>query len=250
MKATVINGLIVLVVIITILYLIFGKVTFPDISKADSFVFILTILVAILSFLFAIIAFIEWGRIRVFTKRIAEFERATKEIKVLHESYFRQQDYYISNTFQTVLSAIMAITSQINDDDDFDHFAKSIQENMNHGIQITNLYYMRFNSHDRKETKGKKEKDANNKFSAFAYLEENGVMEDIPHLVYVAEHDPIKKNRNRAREIIGRIKEREREKEREKEIEFEQSDTTHKNEKNNHHNCFCSFIMNLFSKKD
>ncbi len=81
--------------------------------------------------------------------------------------------------------------------------ANLLLANLFHDFQIAKLYRNNF------ETDEVSDIDVN-LITALEYLEENGTMEDIPHLEYVAQNDTNDDNRNRARMIIGRIMERSR----------------------------------------
>lgn len=121
----------------------------------------------------------------------SDFQKQLKTIKQ-NQTF---QDQYLDQTVCYLFQTIYSIISQINDK----YIAKNILENFYHSFQIAKLYQIN-NALDKTEKI--------NKFAAFAYIEENGVLEDIPHLEYIAEHDPNEQNENRAKEIIGRIKER------------------------------------------
>ena len=79
---------------------------------------------------------------------------------------------------------------------------RQLLEYIFHELQIAKLYRINL------------DKDGNpthdiHKIATFEYLESEGIKTDIPHLEYIAKHDPNEENRIRAQKIIGRIEERE-----------------------------------------
>lgn len=112
------------------------------------------------------------------------------------------QDQYLNQLSCYLFQATYSLTGQMNNE----VVAKDILYNLFHGYNIAKLYRTSLNS----DGTSRIDKD---KFAAFAYLMENGTLEDIPHLEYIAKNDPYESNRDQAKEIIGRIKERCRERE-------------------------------------
>ena len=109
------------------------------------------------------------------------------------------QNHYLDQIVSLFFQATYSITDQMNNEST----AKNILYDLFHDYQITKLY------RDSLDLKGSMEVQQD-KFAAFAYLTENGTMDDIPHLVFIAQNDCDEQNRKLAREIIGRIKERNR----------------------------------------
>lgn len=110
-----------------------------------------------------------------------------------------QQARYIDQTINIFFKATYSNISQMKDKEQ----ANLLLANLFHDFQIAKLYRNNF------ETDEVSDIDVN-LITALEYLEENGTMEDIPHLEYVAQNDTNDDNRNRARMIIGRIMERSR----------------------------------------
>lgn len=179
----------------------------PSISNAsslDTYVFILTLIVAVLTFLIGIIGIIEFSRIQKYIKIVDKFVNKFEKKLNVHENEFEkikysltQQEHYLNQTIYYLYQAADSITNQMNDQET----ALVILNQLYHNLQIAKLYR---SSLDSNETS----KIDNDKFTAFAYLEENGTMEDIPHLLYVERNDSNEQNRKRATGVIAIIKRR------------------------------------------
>lgn len=134
-----------------------------------------------------------------------EFNRLSDELKQQIESFRAStlvHEQYLNHTINYLFQATYSITNQITDE----HIAREILNRLFHDFQIAKLYQTSFDSDDTSKIE-------NIKFAAFAYLQENGAVEDIPHLEYVVQHDPNENNRRRAIEVIALIQSRCRSKE-------------------------------------
>ena len=147
---------------------------------------------------------------RLFKDHIEEFKHLQKEINSI-KSDSQQQisiiktnekhlDLYLNQIVKVFFQVAYSLTSQIENE----HIAKDILNNLFHDFQIAKLYRISLESNKNSTTNSYEEE----KFSVFAYFEENGTVEDIPHLSFVTQNDPNVHSRNRASEIIGHIKER------------------------------------------
>ena len=130
-------------------------------------------------------------KLLTFNDKIDNFNIQVDQIR----NSLNQKDKYLD---QTINYLFQATYSNINLMDDKDQ-AKQLLKNLFHDLQIAKLYQADINADEVTDI---------NKIVAFSYLEENGIMADIPHLEYIAQHDPNNKIKDRAREIIGRIKQR------------------------------------------
>lgn len=169
----------------------------PDLSTEieeknllDTFIFILTLIVAVIAFLFAIFGVIEFSRIREYTNKVDLFEAKFEN----HKKELTQHEQYLDQTIGYLFQATYNITSQIKDS----KIKQIILDNLYHDLQIAKLYRSSIDSNKTKEIN-------NNKFSAFAYLEVKGRIKDIPHLEYVKLNDNNVQNRKRANVIIKQI---------------------------------------------
>lgn len=210
-------------------------------NPLDTFIFILTLIVAVLTIMVAFIGYYEFTRVNTYTEKVDEFvsdfneKLETYNQNVLNiQSRLTQQELYLVQTINYLNSIIAELSYKTQD--------KSIIERLSRYSHIAQLYRISLDMNESSET-------SNSKFAAFAYFEESGIIEDIPHLEYVAQHDPNEQNKKRAREIIGHIREREKNKESEREEESESFDSSNESENNNRHNCFYTCIKNLINKK-
>ncbi len=113
------------------------------------------------------------------------------------QNFHSRQEAYINQTINYLYQATSAIINQMSDQDQ----ARTILSRIYHDIQIARLYRTSLNA----ENNVAYDRD---RFAAFAYLETNGTIEDIPHLQYVEQHDPNENNRRRAIEVIAIIRNR------------------------------------------
>ena len=125
-----------------------------------------------------------------------EHTKITNQINKIRESLSRH-DIALSHYNQVLYDTTYAVAQQI----EKTNIAQSLMNTILHDFQIANLYHI---SLDSDETT-----DSNDiKFATFAYLEENGTLDDIPHLDYVEQHDPNEFNKRRAIEIKAIINRR------------------------------------------
>ena len=208
------------IIIYSIILLIISAFTTPLIHKfipcirftnqnnsVDTFVFILTLIVAVLTFLIAAIGIFEFDRIRKYTEKVDSFKEVLESFDNLleeHEKEFNlvkdsstMQEQYLKKTIEYLYSASYSNINLMKEEKQ----AKKLLIKLFHDDQIAKLYRASLDSNETTEI----DKD---KFAAFVYLEQNGTLDDIKHLEYVVEHDTNKKNCARAHEIKGRIKER------------------------------------------
>lgn len=140
-------------------------------------------------------------RLETFNNTINEYtkevDRYTHQIDdVIRESQAKQARYFN----QTLNFLYQVIYSNIEQMDDHTQ-AEQLLVNLFHELQIARLYR---NSLDENGTSN----IDINIIAALEYFENNGRIEDIPHLEYIAKNDPNEKIRDRAKRIIGRIEER------------------------------------------
>lgn len=149
------------------------------------------------------------GIIKDYKHHIEEVKYLQSELDIIKNEFQQQinliqikndfQNHYLDQIVSLFFQATYSITDQMNNEST----AKNILYNLFHDYQITKLYRDSLDSKDSMAVQ-------QDKFAAFAYLTENGTMDDIPHLDFVAQNDCDEQNRKLAREIIGRIKERNR----------------------------------------
>lgn len=174
------------------------KNIFDSKSSLDTFIFILTLIVAILAFMFAFIGYNEFTRVIEYRKKVDGFESDfNKKLETHNQNMtiisdrLTQQGLFINQSLN-YLNSILAELSFMSQNE-------NTIKRLLHDSNIAQLYRINLDTNESSDL-------SNSKFDAFAYLEENGTKEDIPHLKYVAKYDPIEKNRDRAKEIIGVIK--------------------------------------------
>ncbi len=164
----------------------------------DSFIFILTLIVAVLAFLVGIFVYFNLTDFITYKNKVDCFEEKHKKDVIRITKTIEQQEQYLNQTIGYLFKATYFNVNLIKDR----NLAKELLKQLSHDLQIATLYRTSFDIN-------KTPKIDSDKFDVFVYLEENGLTKDIPHLQYVTEHDSNKENRIRAHEIIGRIKERE-----------------------------------------
>lgn len=174
------------------------KNAFDSKGSLDTFIFILTLIVAVLAFMFAFIGYNEFTRVIEYRKKVDDFEsdfnkklETYKQNMTIISDRLTKQGLFINQSLN-YLNSILAELSFMSQNE-------NTIKRLLHDSKIAQLYRINLDTNESSDM-------SNSKFDAFAYLEENGTKEDIPHLNYVAEYDPIESNRDRAREIIGVIK--------------------------------------------
>ena len=108
------------------------------------------------------------------------------------------QARYLDQTINCLFQATHTNIEQLEDQ----NLAGQLLEYIFHELQIAKLYRINL------DNDGNPAHDIH-KIATFEYLESEGIKTDIPHLEYIAKHDPNEENRIRAQKIIGRIEERE-----------------------------------------
>lgn len=140
------------------------------------------------------------GIIDNYTNRVDQFTTQIDNLRV----YLSQQVIY----FDQIINYLYQVTYlNIEHMEDQTH-AQQLLENLFHELQIAKLY---------RTIIADDEVHDNNiyRIAALEYLENNGRMEDIPHLEYIAKNDPNEIIRDRAIKTIGRIEERNQKKDKE-----------------------------------
>ncbi len=120
----------------------------------------------------------------------------TAQIDNINYTLTQQTRYFyqvINYLYQVTYSNIEQMEDQT--------LAQQLLENNFHELQIAMLYRTNLQADEAPDVEI-------NRIAALEYLEDNGRIEDIPHLEYIAQQDPNERIRNRAFEIIGRIRER------------------------------------------
>lgn len=136
-------------------------------------------------------------KISNFDKQITDFNNRVEEIKFFMMQQTRFFDQSINYLYQTSYSNIEQMEDQTQ--------ANQLLEDLYHELQIAKLYRTSLDEDERPTINIQK-------IAALEYLEGNGIKSDIPHIEYVAQHDPNKENRDQAKRIIGRIEERDQNK--------------------------------------
>lgn len=187
-----------------------------DQTSLDSIVFNLTLAVnsinnvltgascafGILTLFVGIIGLIGFSSIN---KRIKEVEELTNNMQRSQDNFLQQvdllkqsmisHDLYSSQTIGYLHKTSEMMANQIADNS----LKEKIINNLHHDLHVANLYHSCISIDDN---------ESDDLFADFVYFEKKGTVDDICHLQIVASHskDNIKE---RALEIIGRIKERE-----------------------------------------
>ena len=169
-------------------------------SPLDTFIFILTLIVAVLTIMVAFIGYYEFTRVNHYTERVDEFvTEFNNNLEMYNQNSLElrgrltQQELYLNQTINYLNSIIAQLSYKTED--------RSILERLTRFSHRAQLYHISLDSNESCEM-------SNSKFAAFAFFEGNGIMEDIQHLEYVAQHDPIEQNRRRAIEVIAIIRNR------------------------------------------
>lgn len=140
------------------------------------------------------------GIIDNYTNRVDQFTTQIDNLRV----YLSQQVIY----FDQIINYLYQVTYlNIEHMEDQTH-AQQLLENLFHELQIAKLYRTIIADDE-------VHNNNINRIAALEYLENNGRMEDIPHLEYIAKNDPNEIIRDRAIKIIGRIEERNQKKDKE-----------------------------------
>ncbi|MDR1342588.1 MAG: hypothetical protein LBK18_04935 [Prevotellaceae bacterium] len=149
------------------------------------------VIIAILTLIVAVVGLFGYFKLnQVLKSNVAKIQAKIQEINEKEQEFDRcisqtkAQEKYMQRTNVCFFEAFDKVVNQITNS----KTAKAISQQMLHNYQITNLY------------------SADDKFAAFAHLEEQGTMDDIQHLDFVSKYDSNKDNKKRAREIIGIIK--------------------------------------------
>ncbi len=181
-------------------------------SSLDTFIFILTLIVAVLAILFAVLGYNEFTRVIDYTKKVDDFEHSindyskkadkvesiTNQIQQIQRSLIRQERY-IDHTAKYIYQVTYAKFEQMNNQAE----AQQLLNHLYHELQIFILYRANMDA-------DKTNVVDINKIAALEYLEGegNGTMDDIPHLDYVVENDPDERIRQRAIEVRAIIRNR------------------------------------------
>lgn len=131
-----------------------------------------------------------------YSDKVERIENIGNQIENIKGSLF-QQERYIDNTTNYLFQATYTIIENMSDTTQ----AQQLLENLFHELQIAKLYRSSLDADNDSEI-------YIHKIAAFAYLEENGTMADIPHLEYIVDYDPNKNNKRRAIEVIAIIRNR------------------------------------------
>lgn len=128
-----------------------------------------------------------------FNEQITDFNGQVELIK----SSIIQQVRYFDQSIKYLYQATYSNIEQMDDQTQ----AQQRLENLFHELQIAKLYRTSINADE--------DSDVNhNRITALEYLEENGTMEDIPHLDYIARYDPNEHVKTRAIEVRAIIRNR------------------------------------------
>ncbi len=164
-------------------------------SSLDTFIFILTLIVAVLAFMFAFIGYNEFTRVINYTKKVDDFEEQfNSKLNTTNARLIRQQRY-IDYTFGYLYETSYSQLAQMKNQDD----AQQLLNHLFHELQIAKLYRVNLDTDEARVVNI-------NKIAALEYLEENGRKADIPHLDYIAQHDPDEHVRTRAIEVRAIIR--------------------------------------------
>lgn len=161
-----------------------------DTSSLDTFIFILTLIVAIIAFLFAVISIFEFTKVEKTKKKLDSFNNKMDEIRTVMAIHNR--------TMQQINEFLYKATLRIAESTN----SKDLLEEVTLNYHISTLYSSNFDSDDNNSI--------NKKNDAFNYIQEKGHFDDIRYLEYIADHDTDRSNRIRARKVIGHIEEREK----------------------------------------
>lgn len=123
-----------------------------------------------------------------------EHKKFLGDVNSIKYSLIQHEIYLAEKTIKYLYNTTYALGEQIKNK----KVSKKILDNLVHSFQIASLYRINLEKED--------SSIINDKFAAFAYLEVNGVIDDIPDLEYVVQYDPNTDNKRRAVEIIALIK--------------------------------------------
>lgn len=158
----------------------------------DTFIFILTLIVAVIAVLFAVIGLYEFSKIEKIKENLSSFNNRMDEMRqvmIIHNQTMLQLN-------EILYKETRMIAENTN--------SKELLEEVTLNYQIALLYSTNFGLDD-SDSYEKKE-------DAFNYIQTKGTTNVIKYLEFIANNDTDKRNRLRAREVIGSIKERERNK--------------------------------------
>ena len=166
-------------------------------NSLDTFIFILTLIVAVLAFMFAFIGYHEFTRVIDYTKKVDDFEEQFNSELNATNTRLIQQERYIDHTAEYIYQVTYAKIEQMNNQVE----AQQLLDHLYHDLQIFILYRANMDA-------DKTNVVDINKIAALEYLEGegNGTMDDIPHLDYVVKHNPDKHIRQRAIEVRAIIR--------------------------------------------
>lgn len=128
-----------------------------------------------------------------FDNQISNFDIRVDQFQEALTQQSRYYDHTIDYLYQVTYSNI----SQMANQDE----AQQLLDYLYHELQIATLYRVNLDA-------GEARVADFNKITALEYLEENGTRADIPHLDYIAQHDPDEQVRTRAIEVRAIIRNR------------------------------------------
>lgn len=133
------------------------------------------------------------NRILELNEQISNFDLRVNQVT----EALTQQSRYFEHTIDYLYQATYTNISQMEDQTQ----AERLLDDLFHELQIATLHRTYLNTNETQD-------NDINKNAALEYLEENGRMEDISHLEYVALHDPNEHVRRRAIEVRAIIRSR------------------------------------------
>lgn len=126
-------------------------------------------------------------------EQISNFDLRVNQV---HEALTQQSRYY-EHTIDYLYQATYSIIAQMADQDQ--DKARQLLDHLFHELQIAKLYRVNLDTDEARVVNI-------NKIAALEYLEENGRKADIPHLDYIAQHDPDEHVKTRAIEVRAIIR--------------------------------------------
>ena len=161
------------------------SITLEQQNYLDTFIFILTLIVAVIAVLFAIIGIYEFSQIERIKTKLSSFESRMNEIKnvmAIHNQSMQQINEFLYKSSLRIAENTDSL---------------DLLEEATLHYHIATLYCSNFCSDD---SDSSIDKDA-----AFDYIQQKGSPGVIRYLEYIANHDTDKNNRHRALKVIGSI---------------------------------------------
>lgn len=182
-----------------------------------------SIAIGILTLLFAIIAVFEFSQVEKIKKRIKSYDDKMSNLSYL----MAIQDHTMQTYNEFLYQSTQSIANGTN--------PATLLEEVTRNYHIAKLYSLHFDSNEQDSYQYK--------LAAFNYLQQKGKRHDIRHLEYVADHDKNKQCRDRAREVIGHIKERDK-----LASNLNQNNDDKNVQNTEKHSWFCSLTKRIFNR--